>query len=178
MPVTTELTAAEQKHLERLRQADRRELKWLFGNLSAPDLQSLEGEFDAELLSQGGKIADKVTAAVFRSNGPWIGKAFRPVGPDMGEGYNCFQYGDQVVPKLFMKTTLAKSNLAEGQSMVIDYSTQNRGLIRWLVGEFRMVSDTVILGFGIFGPRSRCRWNRKIPFAMVGPRRSYQSIAG
>lgn len=56
---------------------------------------------------------------------------------------------------------------------------RNRGPIRWLVGELRLVSVDVLLGMGIFGLRaSKLRALRRvIPFLLVRSDREYLSDA-
>lgn len=171
--------SAHEKLLQSLRGADRLTLRKLFHTLSPPAMDSLAGEFDAELLNQGGPILNLLTERLFAMHGNWMGKAFKPVCENTGVGYNYFESGGKAVHKLLMTTAIEKSTLDEGMSLKISYKTKNRGPISWLFGEVRQVTPNVMLGTGIFGPAvgSRDVSRRKIPFLLVGPCRSYQYLA-
>ncbi len=176
MDVPNTFSRQQLEAIDSLRVADRRHLKCIFRDCQPPNMESLVGEFNAELLHQGGRAAGVLTKILFGTSGRWIGKAFCPTSAATGVGYNCFRQGPHVLPKLHMDTFLAASKLDSGQSLVINYANRNLGLIRWLRGEVRQVAPGVLLGIGMFGPRigRRDRLRRKIPFVMVGPVRPYQ----
>jgi hypothetical protein len=173
------LSAEQDACLGRLRAMNRRELILLFRPLQPPSMRTFEGEFDSELLHQGSPTSNRLTRAIFALGGLWTGKAFSSVSDTEGVGYNCFRDQNEARFKLPMRTEIAPSRLEHGRSLIIDYSTMNRGMIRFLKGEVRQLSPTVMLGFGTFGPKigERDRWRRKIPFVMIGPRRDYQISA-
>jgi hypothetical protein len=177
--ITGPLTEEQTSCLEQLRSLTRRELIFLFRTLQPPEMRQFEGEFDSELLHQGGPASTRITRAIFGLGGPWTGKAFSAVSDTEGVGYNCFRDERRAEFKLPMRTEVTNSRLDQGRSLIIDYSTMNRGMIRFLKGEVREVVPTVMLGFGAFGPKigARDRWRRKIPFVMIGPRRAYQVMA-
>ncbi len=161
--------------LKWLRESDRLNLRRLFHTLPPPRIDSLDGEYDAELLSQGGPILRVVTSGLFGMHGRWLGKAFRPVGEDVGEGYNYFHSRGSIVHRMPMDTSISTSSLDDQPSMKLSYRTRNRGLIRQLVGELRQVTPKILLGVGLFGPTIARRdvYRRKIPFILVGPCRQY-----
>ncbi len=163
--------------LQWLRKADRLSVRKLFHTLPAPPIGVLCGEFDAELLDQGGRLPQKVTQWAFGAYGIWLGKAFRPISEESGEGYNYFQGRDDVIRKLPMDTFIEPSVLDNNPAMKLSYKDRNRGLIRQLVGEIRQVTQEILLGIGVFTPqvggKSLCQ--RKIPFMMVGPQRGYHT---
>jgi len=175
MRIEGPFTAGQQHCLARLRGLHRSELRSLFKGLKPPASTELVGEYDAELLNQGGRITSFITQLAFSLHGPWTGKAFAPTTNTEGIGYNCFRYGEKTVGKLPLRTQLGQSQLDEGESLFIKYHDLNHGIIRWLVGELRQIDDSVILGFGTFGPRfgKANRLCRQIPFVMVGPRKEY-----
>ena len=146
-------------------------LKQIFAHLPPSSITDLYGEFDAQLLDQGGKFANWLTRSAFQTSGPWIGKAFRPLTQERGEGYNVYGTPSDRYAKLRMDTYLAESAVAPGESFILDYKKKNRGLIRYLVGELRQFSPNIILGMGTFGPRApqHRKLRRVIPFLMVGP---------
>ena len=165
--------------IAKLRKLDRLNLRRLFHALAAPDIASLSGEFDADLLSQGGMVSRYLTSKVFGVHGRWLGKAFHPAGDGRsGVGYNYFQHRSGIRRKLPMTTTLETSTLDDGLCMRICYRGKNRGPVRWLTGEVRQVTPTVLLGVGTFGPTiRRCDiYRRKIPFALSGPQGDYRGV--
>lgn len=162
--------------LQALRETDRLGLRKLFHTLEPPQMDCLVGEYDAELLSQGGPISRLVTGRAFGIHGDWFGKAFYAISDSKGVGYNCFRSSDVVLRKLHMDTAIRTSTMDSGRSLMIRYHAKNKGIIRWLYGEIRQITPNVMLGIGVFGPRigrrDICR--RKIPFVLVGPCRDYQ----
>ncbi len=176
MAITTELSSAEQRVLDWFRGAERSAVRHEFRSLPPPQMDRLEGEFEAELLDQAGRFCNLLTRGIFASYGQWIGKAFRPLGDNVGVGYNFFQDGPKTVPSLLMDWRIAKSTLDDGQSLIINYRERNRGIIRWLTGELREAHPRIWVGIGTFGPKlgRRDAWRRRIPFLLVGPCRPYQ----
>ena len=92
-PFKAKLDPIQREALDSLRKLEKPELKTTFQRCKPPAMESLVGEFDAELLHQGGPLAGLVTKVVFGTSGNWIGKAFSPISADTGVGYNCFQSG-------------------------------------------------------------------------------------
>jgi len=176
MRINGDLSPEQQFHLERLRRLKYRHLCEMFSSLEPPNIRSLDGEYDAELLDQGGRTVSNITRAIFCLSGPWTGKAFRPTSDTGGVGYNCYQYGNERISKLPMQTSIGVSRLDFKSSLVIKYRGLNPGIIRWLVGELRELAPTVIVGFGAFGPSNGPlrKLSRKIPFVLIGPRRTYE----
>jgi hypothetical protein len=166
----------QRQAVQRLRRVDRRRLKTIFAESTAPNMSDMCGEYNAQLLHQGNAAGELLTKVLFGSSGDWIGKAFHPLGDEHGIGYNCFVDGGRVRARLHMDTVIAESRLYDGKSLIIDYRKKNWGLIYWLVGEIRQVVPGVFLGMGVYGPRIGMRdlMRRKIPFMMVGPVRDYQ----
>jgi hypothetical protein len=170
--IVAELTAIQREALRLLRDADRLSLRRIFHCSSVPPLTEAAGDFDAELLDQGGLLSNVIVGSAFGLHGNWIGKAFHPVSPTTGIGHNCFLNDGRLVRKLPMDTAVTKSSLDDWPAMTIDYRSKNRGLVRWLRGEARQVTPGIWLGLGIFGlpVGRRDRWRRIIPFVLVGPR--------
>lgn len=165
--------------LEMLRGLNRPGLREMFRCQSAPDLETIRGEYKAELLDQGGRTAQRVTRLLFGLHGKWLGKAFHPISNRRGVGYNTFERAGESVPKIPMDTYLAPSTFESGDSMIIRYDGRHFGPIRWLVGELRQVVPGVLLGIGLYGPSfgrtgRKDRSRRKIPFMLYGPQRPYQ----
>jgi hypothetical protein len=167
------LCESERQSLANLRSIGKRELKVHFSDSSPPDLRSLQGEYRAELLSQGSQVADQLVKTCFSIHGPWLAKAFVPISSQKGVGYNLFE-DRRARPrrKLFMDTCLTESHLDGLPCISIDYRGRNWGPIRMLRGEFRQHQPGILLGMGYFGVRiGKCEaFRRKIPFVMVGPK--------
>lgn len=167
-PRSEYLCQAEFDRIEQLRPLERFELKRVYRQLAPPMISEVDAEYGAVMLSQGGGLSTTIVRRAFSSQGPWIGKGFRPLTVTQGEGYNVFgdPYDRQI--KLLMDTYIAQSNVAEGTAYILDYRQRNRGAICWLRGELRVLSENVLLGFGTFGPwrNSLRRFRRSIPFLL------------
>lgn len=169
------LTSVEQGQLNELLQLDRFRLKMMYWELPTPAIGEVAGEYDAQLLDQGDRVGTLVTRKLFGSKGPWLGKAFRPLSNTEGEGYNAFGSAEDRQALLPMDTYIDHSNIVPGYSYILDYQGKNWGPIRWLRGELRTVSPSVLLGMGTFGPRRRSlhKLRRVIPFVLVLSDRGY-----
>ncbi len=97
--------------LASLRASDRLTIRKLFHTLAPPRMELLAGEYDAELLKQGGPFHDLITELAFGIYGSWMGKAFHPKNANKGVGYNCFQSNGTIVRKLPMDTAIEASTL-------------------------------------------------------------------
>ncbi|MEL6106216.1 MAG: hypothetical protein AAFU85_09270 [Planctomycetota bacterium] len=169
------LSQQDQQTVQKLVDADRGSLKRFFEELPPARILETAGEYDAQLLDQGGGFAQFATRKAFGTAGKWLGKAFRPLSEYHGEGYNSFGDVDSPEARLRMDTYIARSSFATGPSFILDYRERNLGMIQWLVGELRMVNRSVLLGMGTFGPRAAKlrKLRRVIPFLLVGPVRPY-----
>ncbi|MCA9135292.1 MAG: hypothetical protein KDB00_01000 [Planctomycetales bacterium] len=169
------LTFREKETLLNLLSVDRFRLKMIYWSLPTPTISEIEGEYDAQLLDQGDALGSFVTRRLFASKGPWLGKAFRPVSESIGQGYNAFGTAEEREALLPMNTYIDHSLMVPGYSYILDYQRLNRGPIRWLRGELRIASPSILLGMGIFGPRSRKlhKLRRVIPFVLVRSDRPY-----
>lgn len=174
-----------EEQLDFLRPLNRLQLKMIYADLPAPSISDTVGEYSAALLNQDNALSNTLTKLVFQAHGPWIGKAFRPrqapansthSNASVGEGYNLFKDAGSVRCKLQMDTYIGQSLFANGQSMILDYSRRNRGVIRWLVGELRQLDPTTLLGMGIFRLRNTRfeRYKRVVPFILSGPHGEYR----
>lgn len=163
-----------------LKKAKRHSLRQIFSELPPPNIATVSGEFEADLLHQGDLVGGSITRWAFQAHGPWMGKAFHPKCEATGEGYNIFRAQGGEVRKLRMDTYIGDSIISKGDSMVLDYSNRERGAIRWLVGELRQLDDTTILGMGVFEPLQSRQgtFRRVIPFVLSGPVRPYQFTEG
>jgi hypothetical protein len=171
-----DLCCQHHAQLQWLREADRLSIRKLFHTLPAPQLKSLSGEYDAELLDQGGALSRMLTKRVFGMHGTWLGKAFHGLNELRGVGYNFFRAGERVIQKLPMDLRIQTSTMDDQPSLQLCYGAKNRGLIRGLCGEVRQVTPHILLGIGVFGPilGKRDILRRKIPFVLAGPCRPFQ----
>ena len=86
MKIPGPFTEEQEQYLKELRTQNRAQLRSLFGKLNPPDIRTFVGEYDAELLNQGGRTAQKITQFIFGLRGPWTGKAFKPTDATRGVG--------------------------------------------------------------------------------------------
>lgn len=156
---------------ESLRRLGRLELKILFRSLSAPPLQELSGEYDAQLLDQGGYLAGLIVHTFFHAGGKWTGKAFAPTSSGQGVGYNTFQRRGRTIQQFPMRTYRALGQ-GGGPSVFLEYASLNRGIVSSMVGEVRRVDAGLYLGFGVVGPSPQ----RRIPFLLAGPQRAFAPV--
>lgn len=177
MDIGLNLPPDQKTYLDHLFKLDRLGLKQLYWSLSTPELTDIKGEYDACLLDQGHSLASIITRFCFGLKGPWVGKAFRPVSDDHGEGYNAFGSISDRKRYLPMDTYIGHSLIIPGESFILNYATKNRGPIRWLRGELRPLTPSIVLGIGVFEPcGGKFRWLRRIiPFVLVKTEREYLS---
>lgn len=177
MRIEHELSAEQDDCLAQLRALGRSDLKGLFRELPPPKLQDCVGEFEAELLCQGGSFSELLTRRLLNSYGKWIGKAFEPTSDDAGFGYTCFGKGDRVVANLPSTIRLGPSLTGAGTAMLIEYPA-SRGMARLMADEVRQMCPGLLLGIGTYGLKlgKKDRWRRKMPFALLGPVRPLQLL--
>ncbi|MEM6472872.1 MAG: hypothetical protein AAF802_25145 [Planctomycetota bacterium] len=163
------LSQEETDELQTLRESDRLAIKLKYWSLPEPSITDIRGDFDAELLSQGRGVGAVLTRALFGLRGSWLGKGFSPTSETQGTGYNTFGSEDDFRRELRMETYIDHSNIVPGHSFILDYRATQRGAIRWLRGELRMITSDLVLGIGTFGPRKNSlhRIRRVIPFVLV-----------
>lgn len=173
----TNSTSDEDETVRGIRSLSRFDVKMMYWDLKVPDLQEVSGEYDAFLLDQGDFIGSFLTKVLFRSQGPWRGKAFRPISESSGEGYNLFGSEESPRTVLRMDTYIGHSQIVPGFAYILDYRRRNFGPIRWLLGEIRQVTPEILLGIGTFGPRGceKARFRRVIPFILKHSRRRYRA---
>ncbi len=141
----------------------------VFGELPAPSLDEMEGEYVATLLDQGGTAMNVVSFLATNVPRRWLGKAFQPVeGAEHGHGYNWFQGKIRTVRRYRMKTYVARSAIDDGTSYVLEYRPYNRGPMGSMVDEVRRVAPGLYLGVGRVG-LGRLMRTRHYPFLLEGP---------
>ncbi|MEW5733280.1 MAG: hypothetical protein AB1921_00405 [Thermodesulfobacteriota bacterium] len=163
--------AAVAEDLEKL---SLKELLRLFHALPAPDLESLNGEYDARVLEVGFffPVANWITHNVF-GPGRWLGKAFIPGGG----GYNLFADHATVVRRTRKMDTRVKASAFDGRpSFCLDYKAHNRFPVSTMRDEIRMVNSEFFLGLGYMtaggGPANPA------PFVMTGKPRPLEGAGG
>lgn len=122
------------------------ELMELFKTLPAPTIAEMEGEFNAQLLTQKNLAVDLAwRTAVYTPFWPgvWIGKAFRPVSETEGRGYNYFRKGDKIVQRFAMKNVIAPSKYDARPAFQLVYRAYHSAC-----GTVNMVDEVRSLGSG------------------------------
>lgn len=157
-----------------LRAASTFELLSIFRDLDAPTIDEMEGDFDAELLSQPNLAADvNGFFAVGLPFMPWLSKGFRPVSDDAGRGYNSFRLFGRIVQRYPMQTRFAPSRYDGRPSYTLIYRAFPSicGAIN-MVDEVRRVGDGLYLAIGTWGFSRRQR-QMPLPFALRDAGRPY-----
>lgn len=159
----------------------RKDKMQLFYAAITPDFKTLNGEYEARLLSGGilGKSSALFTHHVFPTGLPtlntkWTGKAFSANKSDAGTGYNIFaeKSADGTVSSLRirpMRTSMDASKVGKDgkSSFLVDYSFDNTGTIHSMRDEIRQINENLFIGAGYMalggGPANPA------PFALIGP---------
>lgn len=139
----------------------------LFGELPAPRLDELDGEYRAELLDQGGALRLWVALWFVHQRGLWLAKAFTPTSSTDGRGYNLFLVGSSLRRGTRMRTALRPSAYDGRLAYQLDYSAFQGGLLGTMRDEVRKVADGLYLGLGAVGYTRYMR--RPSPFVLEGP---------
>lgn len=129
------------------------ELVELFCQLEAPSLETMNGDYTAELLRQPTTTAAVLgRVAVDRPFWRWRSKGFRPVDARTGRGYNSFQVGSRIVQRYPMQTRLGPSRFDGRSAYHLLYLAfrSTCGAIG-MVDELRVLSDGAFLGIGTWG---------------------------
>jgi hypothetical protein len=159
----------------------RKDKMQLFYAAKTPDFKTLNGEFEARLLSGGilGNSSALFTHHVFATglvtlSTQWIGKAFKVNNENSGQGYNIFseKISDENSSTLrirTMRTSLGTSKVGKDgkKSLLVDYSFDNTGTINSMRDEIRQINDTLFIGAGYMGLGGGSI--NPAPFALIGP---------
>lgn len=138
-----------------LLEATPEELMELFKTLPAPTIAEMDGEFNAQMLTQKNIVVDLAwRAAVYTPFWPgiWIGKAFRPISETEGRGYNYFRQGDKIVQSFAMKNVIAPSKYDAKPAFQLVYRAYHSacGMVN-MVDEVRRLGDGRYLLIGTAG---------------------------
>lgn len=135
-----------------LRALSFRETLRLFHALPPANIESLSGEYVAEIIPAGvfAPLAAFFTHTFF-GPGRWQGKAFRAISTVEGEGYNIFsgKNGEGVRRVRRFKTCIALSRFDGKPSFQLDYGPFNGGLVKSMRDELRQVNSGLFLGLGV-----------------------------
>jgi len=140
----------------------------LFETLEAPGLEEMNGEFRATLLDQGSWLDNGWGRLLMKLSGRCLAKAFAPLSPKEGHGYNTFERRGAIVRKYRMLASVGPSLIDERPSYHLDYSTFNRGFTRTMHDEVRRIAEDLYLGMGRAGFTERQR-RHLMPFLLEGP---------
>ncbi len=135
-----------------------RELQEAFREARAPDLATLLGSHDGEVL--GPAWLRQGAALTFRLSGMpgWCGKTFHPATSDADtlEGENLVRRHGRTEPSIPIQARIVPSRIDGRPAIVIRYPTDARFPWRRVTDELRPLDDRTLLGlsFGIpLGPR-------------------------
>lgn len=160
---------SREEWISHLHGCTRKELKHLFNSLPVPEINEFHGEFEGILLSQGNALTNRVTAFFINKEGAWLGKAFKPLNSDVGNGYNIFRTRNGVRRTLRMH--LRRRESAHGERVAIEYSELNDGIVGGIYDDLKRVTPGLFLGIGTvpLGGRLLPRLKRRVMFALSGP---------
>jgi hypothetical protein len=153
------------------------ELRSLFARLPAPAFEEMHGEFAATLLEQGNGGEFIKAQVALNIKGRWLCKAFEPLGPNEGHGYNTFMTPRGVKRAVRMKTRNGPSKIegVAGDSFHLEYADTNdfkRGpggaLAHTMFDELREAAPGVYLGIGRLGFTKK-QVDQLHPFMLEGP---------
>jgi hypothetical protein len=164
--------------VEKLSRKDKMQLLYA---AKTPDFKTLNGEYEAKLLSGGvlGQSSALFTHHVFPTGllslkTQWTGKAFAGNMMDSGRGYNIFteKKSDGTFETLRlrpMKTSMGPSEVGkDGKlSFCVNYSFDNTGAIHSMCDEIRQINDTLFIGAGYMGLGGGPI--NPAPFMLIGP---------
>lgn len=156
----------------------RDEVVALYHELEAPPFGEMHGEFAARVLDQGDARGYLLSAFVLNVRGRWLCKAFEPIGPTHGHGYNSFMTPKGVKRSARMRTRLGPSKLPGDTNDAFhleyaDFNNFQRGgpggaLLHTMLDEVRKISDGLYLGIGRTGFTEKTRAELH-PFTLEGP---------
>jgi hypothetical protein len=129
-------------------------LMQLFYAAPPPGVADLDGEYQAQLIPVG--VLAGATAFYthhFFGPGRWIGKAFKPLKNAAEQGYNLFNAGspanqETVARTRSMRTYIGPSKIDREESLHLDYSPFNTGLVHTMHDEIRRINTDLYLGMG------------------------------
>lgn len=154
----------------------------LFETLPAPTIEEMNGEFNAQMLTQRTRLVDLGwRASIYNPLWPgiWVGKAFRPVDETSGRGYNYFRVGtDEIVQRFPMKTVIAPSRYDRKPAYQLVYRAYHSacGFVN-MTDEVRKLSDGNYLLIGTAGFTAKQRHYDSF-FLLQGPVRPYRGDVG
>lgn len=150
----------------------------LYRTLKAPPFAAMHGEYAAALTHQGSRFHELTGFAGVNWYGRWLCKAFEPLGPSHGHGYNAFLTRRGVARRLRMRTCLGPSKLPgdAGDAFHLQYAPFNDFSTGGLAGayvhtmfdEVRQVRPGLYLGIGRLG-FTRAERSILRPFTLEGP---------
>jgi hypothetical protein len=169
-------------NVEKLSRKDKMQL---FYAADTPDFNTLNGEYEARLLSGGilGNSSALFTHHVFPTgmvtpSTRWTGKAFMQNDDHSGHGYNIFtkKNADNIKSTLRirkMRTSMGASKVGKDgkQSFLVNYSADNSGTINSMRDEIRRINDNLFIGAGYMGIGGGSI--NPAPFALIGPPRPW-----
>jgi hypothetical protein len=160
-----------------LRQLRLQQLMDLFRRLDAPDLDEMNGEYEAVMLDAGAAWRTRLANLAVDLGGKWLGKAFQPLDHERGHGYNTFlRWDGNTAREVRIHTRIAPSRWDRRPSLHLYYRALNRFPASTMQDELRKINERCYLGIGFLwatlGPLNKFAWalsGRPAPW--IGPDR-------
>ncbi|MCE7736137.1 MAG: hypothetical protein GPJ54_14740 [Candidatus Heimdallarchaeota archaeon] len=170
LPLITDITGkdAEKLVLKDLYNLSKSQLMKIFMASPAPQIDDLEGEYQAGNFNAG-VLAAFVNFFTnhFFGKGKWVGKGFQVSG-EVGEGYNVFDHIEGSNRHRRFKTHVGMSNIDGRQSFHLVYREFNKGIrVSSMHDEVRKVNDKLYIGMG--STAWGLGFRNPSPFYIVGP---------
>lgn len=136
--------------LERILSLNRDQIVELWKTLPPVSMAEMNGHYMGLVPNAGDKTRQASTSDFMYdenlNQGYWLGKAYKQIGPNNGEGYNRYRMpGGRVVRKLRFSTEVGPSLIDGKPSFIMHYSAYNKST---LIDELRKLDDHIYLGLG------------------------------
>jgi len=100
--------------------------------------------------------------------GYWLGKTFKQIGPNKGEGYNLWRLPHGVIKRNLQVATEIGPSLIDGKpAFLINYGVYNKG--NMLVDEMRKLDDYLFLGAATNVTDGKRNTDNPSHFVLTGP---------
>jgi hypothetical protein len=138
--------------MERLLTLSHPKILTLWADLPAATLDELQGHFTGVLPNAGdAERQSRLKLSMYNETserGYWLGKAFRKVAPNAGEGYNRWRRGGGKIVRNARFITEPGISLLDGKPSLLMYYGAYRPENPTFVDEIRKLDDYIYLGVG------------------------------
>jgi hypothetical protein len=169
-PADASIPLSQHWTMEKLLAMSHEETMALWKTLPPVTVQELQGHYMG-LVPNAGNPKRQAGMADYMYNensvrGYWLGKVYRQIGENAGEGYNMWRFPNgKIVRNLRFSTHIGKSLIDDPASLLMNYGAYNKST---LTDELRKVEDGVYIGAATTETRDGKR-SQPDHFFLVGP---------